>query len=212
MTAQLVATETEGEAGAGQRRCIASGATEAKLSLLRFVVAPDGALTPDVGERLPGRGIWVGATRALIEEAVKKRLFARAAKREVAVPERLADLAESLIARRMGEQLGLAKRAGLAVSGFDKVAEMVAADKAGLIVLAAEAAPNGREKMARLAVGLPRIEIMTNEELSLAMGRENVVHAAVARGTFVDRLTAEALRLAGFRQAGAKHARVDVTE
>ena len=196
----------EDEETPGHRRCIASGESEAKLALVRFAVAPDGALVPDVSARLPGRGLWVGARRDLIEKAVEKRLFAKAARRDVAMPERLADLVENLIAKRLGELLGLAKRAGQAVSGFDKVAELIEAGAAGLLLIAAEAAPNGREKMRRLAAGLPRIELLTNKELSLAMGRENVVHAAVARGTFVDRLTAESLRLAGFRQAPAEHA------
>ena len=197
----------EHEDAPGRRRCIASGESEARLALLRFVVAPEGKLVPDVAGRLPGRGLWVGARRDLVEMAVKKKLFSKAARQEVAVPGDLAGLVETLIAKRLGEHLGLAKRAGQAVSGFDKVAEMVEGGEAGLLLIAAEAAPNGREKMRRLGAGLPRIELMTNRELSLAMGRENVVHAAVARGTFVDRLTAESLRLAGFRQAQAEHAR-----
>lgn len=212
MSADPIAIEAEENESAGHRRCIVSGETEAKCALVRFVAAPDGTITPDVDVRLPGRGIWVGATRALIEEATKKRLFARAAKQEVRVPEGLADLVESLIAKRMAAQLGLAKRAGMAVSGFDKVEEFVASGTAGLVLIAAEASPNGREKMVRIAGDLPRIEVLGNKELSLALGRENVVHAAVARGTFVDRLTAEALRLAGFRQAKAEHGQLDVTE
>lgn len=214
MRADPIAPETEPEDddSDGHRRCIASGESDAKLALVRFVVAPDGTLTPDIDGRLPGRGIWVGASKALVDEAVTKRLFAKAARREVRVPEGLADLVETLIARHLGAQLGLAKRAGMALSGFDKVEEFIASGKAGVVLLAADAAPNGREKMAKIAAELPRIDLLTNQELSLAMGRENVVHAAVARGTFVDRMTAEALRLAGFRQAGAEHVRLDVIE
>src|SRR5437016_3720303 len=106
---------------APERRCIVTGATGERGALLRFVVGPDGEIVPDVAARLPGRGLWLTPQRDIVERAVAKRLFARAARRPVSAPPELADRIESLLARRCCEALGLARRAGLAVAGFERV-------------------------------------------------------------------------------------------
>lgn len=187
------------EAGGSTRRCLATGEIADKAELLRFVAGPDGSVVPDVDQRLPGRGLWVKANRLALDVAIAKRLFSRAAKTDLKTQADLSARTEAQLARRLGEQLGLARRAGQAVNGFDKVAEWLERGKAGLVLAAADGAADGRAKIARLAGDLPRVEVLSGAELSLALGQGNVVHAAVARGPFAARIAREAARLAGFR-------------
>lgn len=189
----------DAEATGTSRCCLATGEVADKATLIRFVAGPDGAVVPDVDGRLPGRGLWVKASRLALEAAIAKRLFSRAAKADLKTPADLASRTEALLARRLGEQLGLARRAGDVVNGFDKVADWLARGKAGLVLAAADGAADGRAKIARLAGDLPRVEALRGAELSLALGQGNVVHAAVARGPFAARIAREAARLAGFR-------------
>ena len=120
-------TEGRGQGRDGpERRCIVSGETGPSARLVRFVVGPDGAIVPDVAGRLPGRGIWVSAERAAIERAAAKKLFARAARAPVTVPEGLADLVEGLLARRVRELVSLSRKGGGAVCGFEKVRDALA--------------------------------------------------------------------------------------
>ena len=104
-----------------ERRCIVTSEVKPKAELLRFVLSPQGEVVPDIGSRLPGRGIWLCASRDVVNTAVAKRLFAKAARRAAIVPADLADRLEVLLARRCLDALGLARRAGQAVCGFEKV-------------------------------------------------------------------------------------------
>lgn len=184
------------------RRCLATGEVADKSELVRFVVGPDAAVAPDVDGKLPGRGMWVSASREAVERAVAKRLFSRAAKRAMAAPADLADTVEALLARRCLSYLGLAVRAGEAVAGFEKVREELRKRQAVVLLAASDAAHDGRDKLARLAHGVPVVGLFTRAELSLAIGRENVVHAALRRGGLADRFVVEAARLSGFRGSG----------
>lgn len=172
-------------------------------SLLRFVVGPDGAVVPDVDARLPGRGLWLTPRRDIVDRAVAKRSFARAARRPVTVPPDLADRIDSLLARRCGDTLGLARRAGMAVAGFDRVGEAVRHGRAALLLCALDGAAGGRRKLAALGRDLPSAAVMTATELGAAFGRDHIVHVAVASGTLCRRLLLDLGRLAGFR-AGAE--------
>jgi uncharacterized protein len=171
--------------------------------LLRFVVGPDGEIVPDVAARLPGRGLWLTPRRDMVERAVAKRLFARAARRPLEVPSGLADRIEALLAARCRDGLGLARRAGLAVGGFEKVREAVLAGRAAVLFEAIDAAAGGRRKMGALGRGLPIVIALTAAELGAAFGREQVVHAAVRAGALGVRLLADATKLAGFRAGAA---------
>jgi predicted RNA-binding protein YlxR (DUF448 family) len=187
-----------------ERRCIVTGEVLPEARLLRFVLAPDGAVVPDVEAKLPGRGMWVRAEREAIATAVAKRLFAKAAKASVRVDGGLADLAEARLVERMLGHLGLARRAGELLLGHDSVDKALrGANPPALIVEAAEAAPDGRRKLqaAATAKGLTPFVIgaLTNAELSLALGRANVVHAALKPGRIAERLIFDAARLNGFR-------------
>jgi uncharacterized protein len=180
-----------------ERRCIVTGQTREEARLIRFVVGPDDTIVPDLAAKLPGRGIWVSADRATLAKAQ----FARPAKQKVKVPADLADTVERLIVRRMQDDLGLAKRAGVLVSGFDTVVDMIA--NAAVLVEAADGAADGRRKLlgaARSRGSDPKlIDCLTSEEISVALGRENVIHAALKSGQLAERLIFEAGRLSGFR-------------
>ncbi len=181
------------------RRCIVTGAVRPKAELLRFVVDPGGQIVPDIAGKLPGRGLWVTAQRAIVREASSKRVFARAAKAPVVVAERLEDRVEALLVQRCIDILGLARRSGLAVAGFVRVREALVTGKAGLLVAAVDAAADGQEKLAALAPSLARVACLNGRELGAAFGREHAVHAALGKGRLADFFIAEARRLQGFR-------------
>ena len=190
------------------RRCIATGDTQPPDGMVRFVVGPEGLLCPDLGRELPGRGIWVGCRRNLVDRAVKKRLFARAAKGPVTVPDDMADQVESVMVRRCLDLLGLGKRAGQLTLGSEKVRAILRKDFAAIAITAADGAENGRRKL--LSGDLDRVnasghparnvvDLFTVAELSLALGRENVVHAVLRKGGLTDRFLNESRQLRKFR-------------
>jgi predicted RNA-binding protein YlxR (DUF448 family) len=186
-----------------QRRCIVTGEVHDREVLLRFVIGPDGAVVPDVDARLPGRGLWLTPRRDIVERAVAKRIFARAARRPVVVSPELADHIEHLLARRCSDSLGLARRAGLAVAGFDRVGEAVRRGRAQLLLFALDGAEGGRRKLGALGRELVSATVLTGAELGAAFGRERIVHAAVGDGTLRHRLFLDLSRLAGLRSGAA---------
>jgi len=168
--------------------------------MIRFVVGPEDRLVPDVAGKLPGRGIWVQADRAKLAQAIDKRLFTRAARRPVKVDADLAELVERLVERQCLDLIGLAKRAGAAVAGFDKVETMLRRGPVGVLVEASDGAADGREKLRRLAPGSAVVALFPAAALATAMGRDGiVVHIAIARGKLAARLVAASDRLAGLR-------------
>lgn len=186
---------------APQRRCIATGTTGDRSRLLRFVVSPDGELIPDVASDLPGRGLWLTPRRDIVERAVAQRCFARAARQAVSVPPGLADRVEALLAQRCCDAIGLARRGGLAVAGFEKVCEAVRSGKVALLLSALDGAEGGRGKIGALGRGLPLATVLTASEMAAVFGRDHVVHVALGGGRLSSRLLADAERLAGFRSA-----------
>jgi predicted RNA-binding protein YlxR (DUF448 family)/ribosomal protein L30E len=184
-----------------ERRCIVTRETAPAAQLLRFAVAPDGQVVPDVEGRLPGRGLWLKAGRDIVEAARARNAFSRAARAPVRVADDLADRIEELLLRRCLDLIGLARRAGEAVTGFEKTRAMVSSGRAGALIAAADGADDGRAKLRALAQSLPLVEGLTAVELGAAFGRDRAVHAAVAAGGLCDRLLAETARLAGFRAA-----------
>jgi hypothetical protein len=199
-------TEIEADAmppGSPQRRCIATGEHHDRARLLRFVVGPDDMIVPDVEARLPGRGLWLMPRRDIVERALAKRIFARAARRQVRVPPDLSARVEGLLARRCSEDLGLARRAGLAVAGFDRVGEAIRAGRAALLLAALDGAASGRDKLAGQGRRLATASVLTAAELAAAFGRERIVHVAVAGGPLCRRLTFDLMRLAGMRPEAA---------
>jgi uncharacterized protein len=166
---------------------------------LRFVVSPGGELVPDLAANLPGRGVWVKPHRDVLERAVAKRLFARAARRPVSAPAGLADHVEALLAQRCCDAVGLARRSGLAVAGFEKVCDAIRAGKAALLLSAIDGAEGGRDKVRALGRDLPVLTVLTAAEMGAVFGRDHVVHLAVGGGRLSSRLMADAEKLAGLR-------------
>lgn len=181
------------------RRCIATGADLDPLVMVRFVVGPDEAVWPDVKGDLPGRGMWLTPTRAALEQAIARKAFNRAAKRPVRVPDDLVLRTERLLAERCRNWLGLARGAGLVVSGFEKVRERLAGGGVVAVVQARDGSPDQRRKLASAAPGTKLVESLDSAELDLALGRQNVIHAALSSGRLAERFLQEAERLAGFR-------------
>lgn len=189
------------------RLCAVTRVHKAPEAMLRFVVDPQERIVLDLRRRLPGRGVWVDATAATLAEAVKKNVFAKSLKRKVAVPETLVADVERLLVRRVADALALANKAGAIVAGFTKVEERIASGEAALVLHASDAAPDGAGKLdgrlrAVAEAGGPPAEIckeLTSEEMSLALGRMNVVHAAATEGGATRRLLEEAGRLRRFR-------------
>jgi uncharacterized protein len=200
----MLAAVPDNEGAMRERRCIATGAILPEDRLVRFVVGPDNVLVPDIDAKLPGRGIWVSADAALLAKAAARNDFAKAAKAKLTVPADLAAHVAQLLALRMQSDLGLARRAGQLIAGFDNVLRALDGKSVPAALFAAvDAAADGRRKLdaALKARGLQRpvIANLTRAELSLALGRENVVHAAIGPGALAKRLLSNARRLEGLR-------------
>ncbi|HRY24059.1 MAG TPA: RNA-binding protein [Geminicoccaceae bacterium] len=188
-----------------RRRDIVSRESGDRSRMLRFVVDPERRLVPDLAARLPGRGIWVIADRESLAQAVKKRLFDRQAGGPVVVPEDLGGLVERLLVLRACDTLGLGRRAGEVVQGFDQVAAVLAGKDQGVLVEASDAAVHGARKLRARQGDGPLVACLTRAEIGRALGRDAVVHAWMRQGTLATRLLEEATRLEGFRhrqQAG----------
>jgi hypothetical protein len=169
--------------------------------LIRFVLSPTGEVIPDVRRRLPGRGLWVSLSRTMVGDAAKRGLFAKAFKRAVTLPPDLAALTDTLLARSALDALAMVAKAGEIACGFGKVEDTIAASNAVALIHASDGADDGIRKLdakSAAAAGknpqmadLPRIQAFLTDELDLALGRSNVVHAALLSGpatrTFLSR-------------------------
>ena len=186
-----------------QRRDIASGEVMEEARLIRFVAGPDDGVVPDLGRSLPGRGLWVEATRTALEQAVKRQAFSRAAKRKLSVPAGLADQVETLLARRCLDRLGLARKAGALTSGFEKTAAALAGGQVVWLIEASDGSADGRQKLLALIrrqARPPQIcGAFSGDELSLALGLGHAIHSALLAGRWSQRWSEEIGRLAGFR-------------
>jgi predicted RNA-binding protein YlxR (DUF448 family) len=185
-----------------ERRCIVSGESGPTYGLIRFVRGPDGWIVPDLAEKLPGRGIWLTASRDAVAQAMKKRAFARAARAQVTVPEDLPDRLESLLARRLIDSLALANKAGLAVMGFEKVKARLKRGPVAAMIEARDGSERGFAKLLPLLGDAPVVKVLDSGELGLAFGRDYVIHAALDAGGATPRVLREATRLSGFRTGG----------
>src|SRR5258708_462541 len=181
--------EAQAAAAPRERLCIATHQVRPVEELMRFVIGPDGAVVPDLKRRLPGRGVWITARRHLVEEAVRRRMFGRSFKADVTVSAELADELDRLLERSALNALSIAHKAGLVILGFAKVETAVA--KAPLVALI-RARDAGEESGRRLAAALRRradhgaegkiVQAFPSAQLDLALGRLNVVHAALLAG------------------------------
>jgi uncharacterized protein len=165
--------------------------------MLRFVVGPDRQIVPDLAAKLPGRGIWLSARRDVLETARARNAFARAARAPVGVPAGLLLVVEQGLTRRVIELLGLTRRAGQAVCGFERAREWLAGHQAGIIV---QARDGSTEERARFLSGIRDVPVaspLTAQALGAVFGRDHVVHVVVAPGRLAEALKIETDRLAG---------------
>jgi predicted RNA-binding protein YlxR (DUF448 family) len=212
MAAQTATRDERGsrDRAATVRLCAVTRTQRPVEDLVRFVLGPDGNIVPDLARRLPGRGVWVEARRQTVAEAVRRKVFAGSLQQAVAVPDDLPDQVERLMARRLAEAVSLANKAGLLAVGFVKVEEMIHQGRAAVLIQAADGAADGIAKLARkfeALVGLERaveatVAELPGEQLDLAIGRSNVVHAAASGGGAAQRMLTEAGRLRRYRSGG----------
>jgi hypothetical protein len=191
--------------GERERLCVATRSVRPIADLIRFVVGPDGEAVPDLKHKLPGRGVWVTATHQALGEAVKRKVFARGFKREVRLPPDLVGRTEQLLERSVLDALAIAGKARDVVTGFAKVEAALERDNVVLVMHAAEAAEHGVKKLdaapRRRPQGRPVAvaRILTSTQLDLALGRPNVIHAALLAGPTADTFLARLRRLERFR-------------
>ena len=194
--------------GQVERQCLATRESLPKAQLIRFVVGPDQTVVPDLAEKLPGRGLWVKAERQALTAAAEKNLFSRAAKAKVNVPEGLADQVEKLLLSRVIDHINIAQKAGAALSGFDKVEAYTMNQAPAALLEAADGADDGREKLLRLLkrhqegkkTAVKLVGMLNSAELSLAFGRQRVIHAALTAAPVTKMVLVDIERLSGFRK------------
>ena len=200
-----------------QRKCLATGGVFPSYELIRFVCAPDGEVIPDVAAKLPGRGCWLKADRNVLEDAIDRRLLIRfghqafAGKKnkdiedldadetrqnsvKITVSADMPSQVENLLKKRCLDHLGLANRAGLVISGFEKVRNALTSGKSNMLFTASDGAENGRSKMCQGLEGLTVIDFFCRDDLSRAIGLENAVHIAVFSGGLRESLLREISR------------------
>jgi predicted RNA-binding protein YlxR (DUF448 family) len=187
-----------------ERRCVATGETSPVGGLLRFAIDLDGTVFPDPSAIAPGRGVWVSANRASVDLAVKRNGFARSVKGPVKPAANLSSLAEAALAKRCLDLLGMAKRSGGILVGFEKVEDSIRSKAPAWRIEASDGADDGRGKLDRLTAGLhgaiPVCGCFSAEELGVALGRDRVIHGLLSQGRLAEKWSAEIDRLRGFRE------------
>jgi len=197
------------------RTCVVSRAQKPPEELIRFVPGPDGQIVPDVARRLPGRGVWVTAERGAVAEAVKRKAFARSLRRQVSVQPDLADCVERLLIKRAMDALSLANKAGLVTTGFTRIEAAIINGSVAALLHGVEAAADGVGKLnrrfqavsAQIGRPAPIIQELTVEQMSLALGRSNVVHAALSAGGATNNFLNEVGRLTRYRSGASASGR-----
>jgi predicted RNA-binding protein YlxR (DUF448 family) len=201
---------TDSPSGAApERMCVVTRESGDSRDLIRFVLSPDGVVVPDLDRKLPGRGVWVGCDRTLVEKAIRTQAFSKSLKTKAEAPADLAERVENLILKRATGALSLANKAGLAVAGFEKVFAALEKGPVRVVLHGADAAADGRSKIDRKykAIQADRgqpaaiVDVLTIAQMSLAIGRGSVVHGALTPGGLSDRFLEEAERLARYRHS-----------
>jgi predicted RNA-binding protein YlxR (DUF448 family) len=183
------------------RRCLVKRESFARETMLRFVVAPDQTLVFDVTATLPGRGLWLSASADVIHSAIKSGILSRAAKQRVTIPPEFLLLVTTALERRLIELLGLARRGGNAICGFEKAREWLQEQKAGLVVQAADGSADER---ARFCSGsaVKQVVLLDAARLGKIFGREQAVHVVIGAGRLAKMIENEADRLAAVAGRG----------
>ena len=191
--------------GASLRRCIVTGEALPKSQMVRFVIAPDGVVTPDVKGNLPGRGLWLTARRDMVDKACARKLFSKVGRRRVTLGDDLSDRVEARLAHRCLDLLGISRRAGLAVAGHDKVRAALTSRAKGrekdlwVLFAASDGSESSCERLHAMIPQAPYVEFFTGAELGAIFGRDRAVHVLAGPGGLAENLAVETSRLGGFR-------------
>ena len=191
-----------------ERLCLASGRTRDPVDMIRFVLSPDGIVTPDVAGKLPGRGVWVSANRKSLEKTVALKSFARGFKTKVKIDGDLVALTETLLARRILGLITMARKAGVMALGFDQVQSMAREAAIAVRIEAKDGSKDGRSKIRTLSKAMNREQDLADpivigcflaEDIGRALGRDSIVHAALKPSKMAKTLVWDIKKLAGFR-------------
>jgi hypothetical protein len=189
-----------------ERTCAATGWKGPPEAMLRFALSGDGVVTPDIRRRLPGRGVWIKLDAAAVRQAAAKQVFARAFRAKAATPPALADDVDRLLEADALQFLSLVNKAGQIVAGAFKVEAAIASGKVVGLIHASDGSADGAQKLDRQlrslegeAAPAPRINIFASRQLDLALGRTNVIHAALIAGEVSAAFLAKAERLTQYR-------------
>ncbi len=180
------------------RKCIVTGNVLEKSALLRFVVGPDAVVIPDFKNKLPGRGVYVSNSSALLHKAVAANLFAKSLKQKVKPMENLEKVAEDLLRQSALHAVSLARKAGALITGMDKVIEALKKDKVAFLLEAKDAAEDGHQKIVHLAQNVKIFNLFTSEELDQTLDKVNTIHAAFLKGEMSKMVSREFGKLADF--------------
>lgn len=196
------ADERPAKAGDVERRCLVTGAHHDKSGLIRFVVGPGAVVVPDLDAVLPGRGLWVTGERSVVAEAVRRRAFSRGAKAPVTASDDLADRVGKLLTERLINAVSLARRAGDAICGYEKVRGVLRSGRASVLLSARDRQAEGARKMRALAqameAAVPMVDLLDAEQLGRPFGRTDSVHAVIATGAMTAKVMGAAERLAHY--------------
>lgn len=189
-----------------ERRCIVSRSRLPKAQLIRFVVNPEGVMTPDIEEKLPGRGYWVKSERQALMTVERMKLFNRTARKDVETPNHLAELVDARLSGRVIQLLALARKSGRTTTGFEKVKEILSRGGVEVFLQARDGSPGQKAKLSARFPGSHFFDCLDQSELGMAFGRESVVYVAVRKGPIVKKMLLELCRLAGLRNVSmARH-------
>lgn len=197
------------------RTCCVTRAERPPEEMIRFVLAPDGTVTPDLKRRLPGRGVWITASAGVVAQALKRRAFDRGFKGKATVPADLPEQIDRLMEADCLQRLSLANKAGLVTTGFAKVEAAIAAGDTIAILHAADGGQDGKRKIGQALrrrfgdTAPPEMECFGSAQLDLALGRTNVIHAALRAGPASAALLERLKRLQVYRSVATRSAEAD---
>ncbi len=199
--------DDEGAGNGSERLCALTRAVRPPEELIRFVLAPDNCIVPDLERKLPGRGAWLTCQRDIVEKAIKTRALSRSFKADAKAPDDLPQRIEALLQRRVTDTLALANKAGLALSGFQKVESALEKGAVAALIHGSDAASDGCHKLDKKFRAIQGasdllaeiVTVLTINEISLAMGRPSVVHAALIPGGLTERFLREVGRVVRYR-------------
>ena len=187
------------------RKCLVTGVSIKKRDLMRFVINPENTLIADIDQKLPGRGYWIKAERQIILKAINKKILFKAIKDDICINHNVLDQIESQIKKKIINYISLSRKAGMAIFGFDKIKASLSNNNIGLLIQALDGSDREKKRMRNQSI--PKIidNCLTKLDLGKAFGRENVIHCAVLRSSFIENISFNANRLNNLKNPVPQH-------